>query len=222
MCEQCKISQEIIDSFLTFDTAAVSDALDRLGIQGGLLGIHAVVPGTKMCGQAFTVHYIPCGAKRDNVGDFIDDVAPGQVVVIDNNGRLDCTVWGDIMSLYASQHHIAGTLIDGVCRDVSTIHSLQYPIFTKSTYMVTGKDRVYVDHTNVPVSISGIQVLPGDLILADDSGAVVIPQSRAAEILTVTQEIEEKEEAIRKEVLSGSCLRDARKALGYHLLQRRQ
>lgn len=222
MSETSKLSQELIDQFLNYDTAAVSDAMDRLGLKGGLYGIHAVVPGTKICGQAFTVHYVPCGIKKDNVGDFIDDVEPGQVVVIDNGGRQDCTVWGDIMSLYATQHKIAGTVIDGVCRDVHTIRELNYPIFTKSTYMVTGKDRIYVDHVNVPVNVSNVQILPGDLILADDSGAVVIPQSRAQDVLDVTQEIEQKEEAIRQRVLAGSKLKDARRELGYHSLQTRR
>lgn len=213
------LSPELVQAFLEYDTPSVSDAMDRLGLTGGLLGIHAVVPGTKMCGRAFTVHYVPCGIHKDNVGDFIDDVEPGQVIVIDNNGRLDCTVWGDIMSLYASRNQIAGTLIDGVCRDVPVIRELQYPIFTKSTYMVTGKDRVYVDSINQPVSISGVQVLPGDLILADDTGAVVIPQSRAQEVLEVAREIEQKEEAIRQRVLEGKKLKDARKEMGYHTLQ---
>ena len=222
MAEYKELSTQLIEAFLQFDTPAVSDAMDRLGLKGGLLGIHAVVPGTRTCGTAFTVHYVPCGIHKDNVGDFIDDVKPGQVVVIDNNGRLDCTVWGDIMSLYASKKQIAGTVIDGVCRDVPVIRELHYPIFTKSTYMVTGKDRVYVDRVNEPVSISGVQVLPGDLILADDSGAVVIPQSRAEEVLAVAKEIEEKEEAIRQRVLAGSRLKDARKELGYHSLQTRR
>lgn len=222
MGEYKTLHEQLIEAFLKFDTPSVSDAMDRLGLKGGLLGIHAVVPGTRACGPAFTVHYVPCGIHKDNVGDFIDDVAPGQIVVIDNGGRLDCTVWGDIMSLYASKKQIAGTVIDGVCRDVPVIRELHYPIFTKSTYMVTGKDRVYVDHVNVPVSISGVQVLPGDLILADDTGAVVIPQSRAEEVLAVAREIEEKEEAIRQRVLAGSSLKDARKELGYHTLQTRR
>ncbi|MDO4321788.1 MAG: RraA family protein [Lachnospiraceae bacterium] len=222
MNEYTKLCEEIIDGFLQFDTASVSDAMDRLGLKGGLPGIHPVIPASKMCGQAFTVHYVPCGMHKDNVGDFIDDVAPGQVIVIDNGGRLDCTVWGDIMSLYASKHNIAGTLIDGVCRDVPAIRELQYPVFTKSTYMVTGKDRVYVDHINVPVNVSNVQILPGDLILADDSGAVVIPCSQAEKVLAAAREIEEKEEAIRQKVLAGSKLKDARKELGYHTLQTKQ
>lgn len=217
-----KISEKVLERYQKLDTASVSDAMDRLGITGGLLGIHGVVRGTRACGQAFTVHYTACGETKGTVGDFLDDVEPGQVVVIDNGGRLHCTVWGDIMSYVASCKKIAGTVIDGVCRDVPTIDKLKYPIFTKSTYMVTGKDRVYVDAVNVPVSISNVQVVPGDLVLADDSGAVVIPFAKVEEVLIVAEEIEEKEECIRTAIRTGMTLKEARKKMGYHTLQTRQ
>ena len=79
------------------------------------------------------------------MGDFLDDVEPGQVVVIDNGGRDWCTVWGDIMSLDANLKGVSGTIIDGVCRDLPAIERIGYPIYSKGVYMVTGKDRVYVD-----------------------------------------------------------------------------
>ena len=91
--------EEIIGRISKLDVASVSDALDKIGIPGGLLGIHPVVEGKRMCGRAFTVHYVPNGVIKGNVGDFLDDVKPGEVVVIDNGGRLYCTVWGDIMTL---------------------------------------------------------------------------------------------------------------------------
>ncbi len=216
------LSEAIIEAYKKLDTPAVSDAMDRHGIPCGLLGIHAVVPGTKLVGQAFTVHYTACGQVHGTVGDFLDDVAPGEVVVIDNGGRLHCTVWGDIMSYYAEKKGVAGTIIDGVCRDVPVVRDLRYPIFTKSTYMVTGKDRVYVDAVNTPVSISNVQVLPGDLIVADDSGALVVPFSMAEEILREAQEIEAKEDAIRAQLREGVTLAEARKNAGYHTLQSRR
>jgi len=217
-----KLSPEIIREFAALDTACISDAMDRLGIVGGLLGIHWVVPGTHLCGQAFTVHYTACGAVKGTVGDFIDDVEPGQVVVIDNGGRLDCTVWGDIMSLYATEHHLGGTVIDGVCRDIDLIRELNYPIFTRSTYMVTGKDRVYVDRVEVPVTVSGVQVAPGDLVVADGSGALVVPFGRCEEVLAVAKEIEAKEEQIKAAVRAGTPLKEARAKTGYHTLQTRR
>ena len=211
--------EQIIERLGRLDVASVSDAMDKIGIPCGLLGIHAVVPGKHICGRAFTVHYVPNGVVKGNVGDFLDDVQPGQVVVIDNGGRLYCTVWGDIMTFVATRKGIAGTVIDGVCRDIPGILENDYPIFTKSTYMVTGKDRVTVDYVNKPVAISGVQVCPNDIVLADDTGAVCIPDAVAEQVADIAESIEKTEQAIIAEVKNGSTLKEARAKLGYHHLQ---
>ena len=211
--------KELIAAIKKMDTASISDAMDKLGIPCGLLGVQAVVEGNKICGEAFTVHYIPCGVEKGTVGDFIDDVKPGQVVVIDNGGRTYCTVWGDIMTFTAKTKGIEGTVIDGVCRDVNGIKELGYGIYTKGKYMVTGKERVTVDAVNIPVAVSGVQVRPDDIILGDDSGVLVIPKERSEEVLKLAQHIEEVEQQIIAEVKKGSALKDARKKLGYHTLQ---
>ncbi|HYE81638.1 MAG TPA: RraA family protein [Clostridia bacterium] len=217
-----KLDPSIVEAFKKLDTTSVSDALDRLGITGGLLGIKSVVADTTICGQAFTVHYVPCGSVKGTVGDFLDDVEPGQVVVIDNSGRDYCTVWGDLMSITATRMGVAGTVIDGVCRDIPAIKKIKYPIFTKGTYMVTGKDRVFVDAVNVPVSVSGVQVKPGDIVLGDETGVLVIPVERAEEVLKVSQEIAEKEAIIEEAVRTGATLKEARARAGYHQLQTRK
>lgn len=214
--------EAIIERMAKLDVASVSDAMDKLGIPCGLLGIHAVVPGKHICGRAFTVHYVPNGVVKGNVGDFLDDVQPGQVVVIDNGGRLYCTVWGDIMTFVASKKGVAGTVIDGVCRDVPGIKANDYPIYTKSTYMVTGKDRVTVDYVNKPVAISGVQVCPNDIILADDTGVVCIPDAVAEKVAGIAENIENVEQAIIAEVKKGTSLKEARAKLGYHKLQTRE
>lgn len=219
MLPERTLKPEIIEAFKKLDVPSISDAMDKLKLFGALYHIKAVVPDTYVCGQAFTVHYVPNGMIKGTVGDFIDDILPGEVAVIDNNGRDDCTVWGDIMSIYASQHGIAGTVIDGVCRDINVIRDLKYPIYTKGTYMVTGKDRVYVDKVGGTVSIAGIQVNPGDLVCGDNTGVVVVPFERAEEVLAVAQNIEKVEQEILKKVRSGMKLKDARKETGYHTLQ---
>lgn len=216
------MKKEVVEAFKNMDTASVSDAMDKLGIPCGLKGIKPVVRGRKVCGEAFTVHYVPCGMEKGTVGDFIDDVKEGQVVVIDNSGRDYCTVWGDIMTFTATQKKIAGTVIDGVCRDVDGIEKMEYAIYTKGTYMVTGKERVQVDAINVPVSLSGVQVRPGDLILGDDSGVIAVPAEKAEEILKMAQNIEATEQKIIAEVKGGSSLKDARAKLGYHHLQSKE
>lgn len=162
-----RLAKEIIEEYKKMDTSSITDALDKQGIAGGLLGVKAVVEGTTLCGQAFTVHYVPCGQVKGTVGDFLDDVAAGDVVVIDNSGRDYCTVWGDIMSQVAKAGNVAGTVIDGVCRDVKIVRDIKYPIFSKGIYIMTGKDRVEVDAVNIPIGVSGVKVCTGDLILAD-------------------------------------------------------
>jgi Demethylmenaquinone methyltransferase len=215
------VKSEVIEKFKTLDVCCVSDAMDRLGIACGLAGIQAVVPGNIICGAAFTVHYVPCGMTKGTVGDFLDDVQPGQIVVIDNAGRTYCTVWGDLMSISATRRGLGGTVIDGVCRDVPMVKKLNYKIFTKGYYMVTGKDRVEVDAINVPVSVSGIQIKPGDIILGDDTGVIAIPAEAAERVLVVALEIAEKEAEIEKGLQAGLSLREARKAVNYHSLQTR-
>lgn len=214
--------EKYVEELMKMDTASISDAMDKLGIPCGLLGIQAVIPGQRIYGEAYTVHYVPCGMDKGTVGDFIDDVQPGQVVVIDNGGRTYCTVWGDIMTFTAKTKGIAGTVIDGVCRDVDGIRKLGYPIYTKGKYMVTGKERVQVDAVNIPVAISGVQVRPGDLIIGDESGVVCVPAEKAEEVLKIAKHIEETEQKIIAEVKNGSTLKDARKKLGYHSLQTKE
>ncbi len=215
------MDRKVYEAFCQLDTPCVSDAMDRLGIPGGLLGISPVVQGTGrvICGPAFTVRYIPVGLEKKTVGDFLDDVPAGSVVVIDNSGRTDCTVWGDIMSTYASAKGVAGTVIDGVCRDVRVVRELEYPIYTKGVYMCTGKDRVQIESVNEPVTVSDIQVCKDDVIMCDDNGAVRIPASRAEEVLSAAREIEAAEQNILKALADGSTLADARRATGYHHLQ---
>lgn len=216
------LTDAMIEEFRKLDTCCLSDAMDRLGIPCGLEGIKPINRDSAMCGRAFTVHYVPCGSGvKGTVGDYLDDVKPGEVVVIDNAGRTTCTVWGDLLSITATHKGVAGTLIDGVCRDLPTIHELNYNIFTKGYYMVTGKDRVEVDQVNVPVSVSGVRVEPGDLVVGDATGVVIVPQIKAEKVLAVAKEIAEKEAQIEANVRAGMPVGEARAKVGYHHLQTR-
>jgi 4-hydroxy-4-methyl-2-oxoglutarate aldolase len=200
-------------------TSAVSDALDRLGIAGQALGIAPLDRSFRLVGRAWTLRYGPVGQDRGTVGDYIDELGPGDVVVLDNQGRLDATVWGDLLTTVAHRRAVAGTVIDGVCRDVDRSLQLGYPVFARGNWMRTGKDRVRVEATQVPVSIGGIRVEPGDLILGDGDGLVVIPAIRADNVIGAAEGIEQAEDAIRAAVETGTPLRDARRHTGYHDLQ---
>ena len=217
-----KIDKAVIEEYKKLDSTSISAAMDKIGLPAGLYGIKPIVPGTVMCGQAFTVRYVPCGEVKGTVGDFLDDVEPGQVCVLDNGGRDYCTVWGDIMAMAASLKGIEGTLIYGVCRDIKDIRNIRYPIFSNGYYMVTGKDRVEVAAVNEPVTVAGLKVCPGDLIFGDDTGALVIPFDKVEQVLGIAKEIEKKEEMIRQYVKGGMSLREARAQTGYHHLQTKE
>src|SRR6202167_3017538 len=201
------------------DTSTISDALDRLGISGQCLNIKPRDSPFRMTGRAFTMFFRPVGKPAGAVGDFIDDVAPGSVVAIDNGGRENATVWGDILTEIAHRRGIAGTVIDGACRDTALCMELGYPVFSKSYSMRTGKDRVQLDATEIAVNIGDARVAPGDILRGDADGVVAIPRQHEAEVLAVAEGIATAEEAIRKSVRGGKRLDEARKEFGYHRLQ---
>jgi len=203
-------------------TSALSDAMDRLGIPGQALGIKPVDRSFMLCGPAFTVHNIPVDIHGGSVGDYIDDVPAGHVVVIDNGGRLDCTVWGDILTVMGSIRNIGGTVINGVCRDSARALEVNYPIFSRGTYMRTGKDRVMADAYNTKVSLGDVSVVPGDILAGDADGIVVIPQERLDEVVAAAREIEDAEDHIRESIKTGMSLIDARTQFNYHQLQSRR
>ena len=210
----------VVEGLGGLPTATISDALDRLAIVGQCLGIAPLDPKFRLCGRAFTLRYRPTGlVDRGNVGDYIDDVAPGDIVVLDNAGRLDCTVWGDILTAVSHRRGIGGTVIHGVCRDVSRALDLGYPIFTRGRYMRTGKDRVEVESMGAPISLGEIQVRPGDILVGDADGILVVPQVRETEVFETARDIEEAEQAIERETAKGTRLDEARRQFRYHQLQ---
>jgi 4-hydroxy-4-methyl-2-oxoglutarate aldolase len=201
------------------DTTSLSDALDRLGISGQCLGIKPLDHSFRMTGRAFTILYGPAGTPPGTVGDYIDDLEPDTVVVLDNGGRDNATVWGDILTTVAHKRGIAGTVIDGICRDVHLSLSLGYPIFSRGYSMRTGKDRVQVEATNCPVNIGDARVDAGDILRGDADGVIVIPRAHEDNVLRIAEEIDSVEARILAAVRQGSSLVDARRQFGYHQLQ---
>ena len=204
------------------DTATLSDALDKLGLAGQCHGIKPRGAGFRLAGRAWTLLYGPAGHPPGTVGDYIDDVPPGSVVVLDNGGRDNATVWGDILTEIAHRRGIAGTVIDGICRDTALCLQLGYPVFSKDHWMRTGKDRVQVEATGVPVNIGDARVAPGDILRGDADGVVVIPRAHEDHVLDTAEAIEAAEDAIRQAVRGGMRLDEARRLHKYHQLQTRE
>lgn len=211
-----------VERAAALDTATLSDALDRLGIVGQCYQISGRDQNFNLAGRAFTMLCGPASTPPGTVGDYIDDVPEGQIVVIDNGGRDDATIWGDILTEIAHRRGIGGTVIDGISRDVSLCRKLGYPIFSRGHWMRTGKDRVQVEQTNCVVNIGGARVAPGDILRGDADGVIVMPRVHEEAVLAAAEEIGAAEERIREACRSGMRLDEARAHFKYHDLQKRR
>ncbi len=201
------------------DCATLSDALDRLNIVGQCYRIEARDPRFRMAGRAYTVLYRPATDGGGNVGEYIDDVAPGSVITIDNRGRDDVGTWGNILTEMAHARGMAGTVIDGINRDVALCRELNYPIYSRGHWMRTGKGRIQLAGLQVPVIIGGVTVNPGDILRGDPDGVVAIPRARAAEVLAIAEDIAAIEGDIREAIRGGVRMDEARARHQYHHLQ---
>ncbi len=186
-------------AFLRVSTPNISDAMHR---KGAMQGIAPITPGVKMVGQAFTVRTYPGDwAKPVEV---IDEAKPGEVIVIDARGCSEA-VWGELATWSALVKGISGVVIDGAVRDVEEIRRLGFPCFARSITARAGEPKGFGE-VNVEVECGGVRVKPGDWIIGDDNGVVVVPKDLAVEIANRAEDIKEKEERIRSEIKAGSTL----------------
>jgi regulator of RNase E activity RraA len=206
------------DVFAGHNTAAISDALDLLAIDGGLPGLVRMSGAGVVCGPAYTLRYLPVAAgERGPAGEFVDDVPPGAMVVVGNAGRTYCTVWGDILSEVAIMRGVAGTVIDGCCRDLAEIRALGYPLWSRGAYMKSGKNRVRLVAVQEPVEVAGTLVRPGDLVCGDDAGVIVVPDERVEQVAEQLDRVSLMEQAVRADIAQRVPLREARARHNYNL-----
>lgn len=205
-------------SLSNYTTSEVSDALDALKIQGQLFDFKPITSGMKLLGPAYTVQYQSYAKQPSefkNAANYIDEVPAHSIVVIDNNALTTCTVWGDLLSEIAVIKKISGTLVNGLVRDVAAISSLNYPVFSLGRSMRSGKNRVRQVSNQIRLTLGEVMIDPGDIIFADDNGALVIPYPSLTEVLTLTAAIQETEAKIRCAIKGGMPLEKAREIYGY-------
>lgn len=201
-----------------FNTAEISDALDACGVEGALAGIGSLSTGIKLIGPAYTVKFLAYAEKPltfKGAADYIDAIPAQSVVVIDNNGRTDCTVWGDILTQFAVKKEIAGTVVYGAVRDIAAIRKIKYPVFSCASYMRSGKNRVYKAAEQCAITIANVTIMPGDIIFADDNGVIVIPMHLINEVIEKATTIQQNENKIQQAIASGLSLAAARKTYHY-------
>lgn len=180
-------------------TANISDAMHR---QEALRQIVPVTTGAKMVGRAVTVRTYP-GDWAKPV-EAIDQAAEGDVIVIDAGGA-GPAVWGELASHSAKEKKLAGVVIDGAVRDVADIRRMKFPAFAKMVTPSAGEPKGFGE-IGVPVNISGTKIFPGDWVIGDDDGVMILPDKKAIEFTNRAMDVLERENRIRKEIKEGSTL----------------
>lgn len=191
-------------------TTNVSDALDALGLKGPTYGIRPTWEGCKkIVGEAVTVKLIAAGLTKssNHLGvKAIEAAKTGDVIVVDNGGRLDVSCWGGILANGAKQKGVAGVVIDGACRDLDDYVEAGFSVYARGAVVATARGRIMEEATNVMVQFGGVQVRPEDIVIADRSGVVIIPKEKFGEVLIKAEELFQKEEDMIKEIRSGASM----------------
>jgi regulator of RNase E activity RraA len=133
----------------------------------------------------------------------VDAAGPGSIIVIAHNGRVDVAGWGGILSRGASRNAVEGVVIDGACRDLDESRQFGLTVFARAAVPRTARGRIVERAWNIPITVAGVAVSPGDLVIADASGVVFIPVDRAEEIVASAERIARREALMMAEVDRG-------------------
>jgi regulator of RNase E activity RraA len=191
----------LIAGFKSTYPASVSDAVELVtGKNGSMRHDMKLMTGTNMVGRAATALVRPAPADQATASlavkhsvEMIDEAKPGEVGVIVMEGTLDIAAMGNLMATAAVERGMAGMVLDGAIRDLWDVRRMGLTVYARSRSPRTAVGHYATVARNVPVECAGVMVRPGDIIVADEDGVVVVPQERAAEVLKQAQAIDERE-----------------------------
>jgi len=173
------------------------------GAPRGILPLWRGCP--RIAGRAATMRLVgegPASPVRGTL-ETIAAANPGDVLVVDHGGRLDVNSFGGIASFTARRRRLAGVAIDGVTRDVEEMRALRFPAFGRGVIQQSVRGRCAFGGRGIEVGLAGVLVRPGDLVIADDNGVVVVPWERAEEVLRIAQECTAAEKKVKAWIAKG-------------------
>jgi 4-hydroxy-4-methyl-2-oxoglutarate aldolase len=193
--------EPLIAGFKKTYPASVSDAVELVTGKNGTMGHDMqLVNGTPMVGRAVTSLVRPVPPEQATPAlstkhsvEMIDEAKPGEVGVIVMEGTLDIAAMGNLMGTAAKVRGMAGVVLDGAIRDVWDIRRMGLTVYARSRSPRTAVGHYATVARNIPVECGGITVRPGDIIVADEDGVVVVPQEQAEAVLKKAQEIDARE-----------------------------
>jgi regulator of RNase E activity RraA len=204
--------KEIIERFHKVATASVADAVDKIAGKRGYMdeAIKTRINETKVVGIAATVLEAPTDefVPPQHALDLIDESPEGTVICIAISGEAEVAVWGGLMTAGAVANKLAGAILDGGVRDITEIRrDYNFPVYARSVSPGTTLGRFKTLASQVPVQIGGVMVNPGDLIVADLDGVIVVPQEHMEAVLLMSEEIDARELEQARLIIDAGSLR---------------
>ena len=187
-------------------TTNLADALDKVGIRGAVIGIRPMYECPKIIGRAVTIKITAAGIapSKYHLGvRAIHAASPGDVIAIDNRGDLHNNCWGEILSMGAKVKGVSGVVVDGAARDIDACKEFGFPVYARGTVPITARGRIMEESFNEAIRIGDVQVRPGDILVADINGVVVIPVEKLDEVLEAAEQVFQKETAMVEELRRG-------------------
>lgn len=216
--EAPRISEETRTLLGGVSTATLCTQLRKRGYRSNFFmrDVAPQRPDLRMVGQAFTLRYIPARDDLEPTGDYdnqtniqriaVETVGPGDVLVIDARGETSAAVLGNILAARIASRGAAGIVTDGAFRDAPVIRSLEFPTYARGQSANLSNQIHFPSEINVPVACGGVAVVPGDVIVGDAEGVVVVPVAIADEVARDAAEQESREAFIFEKVKAGSSI----------------
>ncbi len=211
-----RISNEVIQQLLIPSTATLTTALKQFGLSRSYMhGVAPLRPDMKMAGPAFTLRYIPARedldtGEVDNLKDAqrvgIEEIQVGEVFVIDARGDTRAGTMGDILATRLYKRGAVGVVTDGAFRDSPAIAEIGLPAFAAAMNAHSNKTVHHPSEIQVPIACGEVAVLPGDIIVGDAEGVVVVPVQFAAEVALIAVEMDAREKFFLKKIQSGASI----------------
>jgi 4-hydroxy-4-methyl-2-oxoglutarate aldolase len=200
--------------------AVVADCLDRLGVRMQVLEPHIrpLYADAKVAGYAATVHCIEVEAVPDDRADWyrgemnaVDSLEPGDVMVV---STCRGSYWGELLATASRYRGARGLVADAYTRDTLALMEMRFPTFSAGIHCADSLGRIDVDAVGVPISCGGVEIGPGDLVLGDNDGVVIIPASLGAEVIGLAEEKVSGENLVRAKLAEGMPVSEAFRTYG--------
>ncbi|MFA5912295.1 MAG: RraA family protein [Burkholderiales bacterium] len=187
-------------------TTNLSDAMDLLGIRGAVIGIRPMFDAPRVVGRAVTIKITAAGMTKSKTHLGIEAIAsaePGDVIAIDNRGDLNNNCWGEVLACAAKVKGVCGVVVDGAARDLDACREMAFPVYARGAVPITARGRIMQEAFNCMIRLGDVQVRPGDVIVGDINGVVVICEERLEDVVREAEILMQKEEQMKADLLAG-------------------